>query len=101
MSSSFDYQIERMTPEREEEWNRLRGGGPGQCEQYSFRCSGDSRKHPCAERTKWHCSYAYVTGQRGRTTHADRHYCDSHARKFCQSHGLALPSALAELELKP
>lgn len=101
MSSSFDYRIMRMTPEFEEDYNRVRGGGPNQTGAYVLRCSADRAKHHCHERVKWHCSYAYITGQAGRTSNANRHYCDSHARKFCQSHGLPLPSALAELELKP
>ena len=87
-SSSFDYKIERLTPELEDGFNRVRGGGPGQCAAYVIGCSGNTPKKPCHERVKWHCSYAYVTGRAGRFAHADRHYCDNHARKFCRSHGV-------------
>lgn len=84
--SSYGHGIVRLSAEEERDFNRERGGGPGQCSAYTLRCSGDTRKHPCRDRIRWRAWYWYVTGMKGNTSRADRHYCDLHALRFCRAH---------------
>jgi hypothetical protein len=94
MNSSYGHAIVRLTEFEEEQFNRVRGGGPGQVEEYTLHCSGHSRKYPCNERVKWRATYRYITGRQGRTSTAVRHYCDRHAVRFCGVAGIRIPESL-------
>lgn len=96
MSSAYGHAIVRLTKEEEYDFNRPRGGGPGQCSEYILRCSADTRKRACHERVKWRASYRYVTGKSGRTTRSERRYCDRHALRFCAMNSLPIPEDLGE-----
>lgn len=93
-SSSRNFQIVRLSPKEEEDFNRTRGGGPGQCREYKLRCSTDSKLNPCEDRVKWLASYDYITGRQGRYSTATRSYCDRHALRFCVTHKLRVPEEL-------
>ncbi len=59
-------------------------------------CSMRRYRHPepdygCLEQALFRCSWDYVTGRQGRVSYADRQYCENHARKFAERHGLVFP----------
>ena len=80
MSKSWGHQILSFTPEAITDYER-KGWG----------CTVSG----CEAPPRYQCSYAYVTGRRGRVTRARRDYCVEHAQKFAKKHGLELPALKA------
>ena len=44
----------------------------------------------CTEDPKHICAYDYITGRQGRTSYAERFYCQKHTEAFAEKHGLTI-----------
>lgn len=76
-SNSWDHQIVALP------YNHNFGGE-------RLRCTAGRK---CPETALWKVSYAYITGRKGRQSHAQRDACAIHAVDFGRKHNLEVPAA--------